>query len=94
MEHNITLDDKKIADFKAAVLAIRGARDECETIAEYMERLIQTYELSPEAAAEALPQYLNIIEDEMNHGLRFMLNVFVPLTGIQPDMDGLEEESE
>lgn len=84
------MNEETVKQFKVGIDAIRGARDECETIAEYLERLIETYNVSPEAAKVALPQYMNIIKDELNHALRFVFNVFVPITDIEPDMDGLE----
>lgn len=84
------MDEQTIRNFRAGIDAIRGARDECQTIAEYLERLIQTYDASPPDAEIALAQYMNIIQDELNHALRFIFNVFVPITGIDPDMDGLE----
>lgn len=85
------MDNKTIKNFKVAIDAIKGARDECQTIAEYLERLAASYEISPADAAIAEPQYMNIIKDEMNHALRFIFNVFVPVTGIEPDTDGLED---
>ncbi len=85
------MNEETVKRYKAGIAAIRGARDECETIADYLGRLIETYEVSPEEAEKALPQYENIIKDEMNHALRFIFNVFVPATGIEPDADGLEE---
>ncbi len=85
------MNEETVRAFKAGIDAIRGARDECETIADYLQRLVETYDASPQAAEVALPQYMNIIKDEMNHALRFMLNVFVPVTGITPDLDGIEE---
>lgn len=88
------MTEQTTKNFKVAIDAMRGARDECETIAQYLERLNASYEVSPEDAAIAEPQYLNIIKDEMNHCLRFIFNVVVPITGIEPDMDGLTEESE
>lgn len=81
----------QIKNYKVAIDAIKGARDECQTIADYLERLIASYEISPDAARLAAPQYMNIIKDEMNHALRFIFNVFVPVTGIEPDTDGLED---
>lgn len=84
------MDEQTIKNHKVAIDAIRGARDECETIAEYLERLDASYVTSPADAAIAEPQYLNIIKDELNHCLRFIFNVFVPVTGIEPDSDGLE----
>ncbi len=86
------MDEESVKQFKVGIDAIRGARDECETIAEYLERLIASYAVSPAETQAALPQYLNIIKDEMNHCLRFIFNVFVPVTGIEPDTDGLEGE--
>ena len=86
------MNEETVKKFKAGIDAIRGARDECDTIAEYLVRLIETYNVSPEAAEAALPQYMNIIKDEMNHCLRFIFNVFVPITDIEPDTDGIEED--
>lgn len=88
------MDQNTTKNFKVAIDAIKGARDECATIADYLERLNASYEVSPADAAIAEPQYMNIIKDEMNHALRFIFNVFVPLTGIEPDMDGIDEEDE
>ena len=88
------MDEETLKRFKVGIDAMRGARDECETAAEYLERLIESYAASPAETAVALPQYLNIIKDELNHALRFILNVFVPVTGIEPDTDGIEEVSE
>lgn len=85
------MNEETIKRYKAGIDAIRGARDECDTVAEYLERLIETYNVSPELAEQALKQYMNIIGDELNHALRFIFNVFVPATGIEPDTDGLEE---
>lgn len=85
------MNEETVRAFKAGIDAIKGARDECETIADYLQRLVETYDASPQAAEMALPQYMNIIKDEMNHALRFMFNVFVPVTGITPDLDGIEE---
>ena len=34
--------------------------------------LIASYEISPDDAKLAAPQYMNIIKDEMNHALRFI----------------------
>ncbi|MDE7406484.1 MAG: hypothetical protein K2M89_06400 [Clostridiales bacterium] len=84
------MDNKTVKNYKVAIDAIRGARDECETIAQYLERLDESYAVSPNDAAIAEPQYMNIIKDEMNHCLRFIFNIVVPITGIEPDMDGLE----
>ncbi|MDE6398995.1 MAG: hypothetical protein K2L51_06715 [Clostridiales bacterium] len=85
------MNEETVRAFKAGIDAIKGARDECETVADYLGRLIETYDASPQAAEVALPQYMNIIRDELNHALRFMLNVFVPVTGIEPEFDGIEE---
>ncbi len=85
------MNEETVRAFKAGIDAIRGARDECGTIADYLQRLVETYDASPQAAEVALPQYMNIIKDEMNHALRFMFNVFVSVTGITPDLDGIEE---
>lgn len=84
------MDEKTTKNFKVAIDAMRGARDECETIAQYLERLNESYAVSPKDAEIAEPQYKNIIKDEMNHCLRFIFNIVVPITGIEPDMDGLE----
>lgn len=83
------MNEEVIKGFRAGIAAIRGARDECETIAVYLENLIGIYAGSPEAANEAFPEYMNIIGDELNHTLRFIFNVFVPLTDIEPDTDGI-----
>lgn len=83
------MDNQTTKNFKVAIDAMRGARDECETIAQYLERLDESYAVSPEDAAIAEPQYLDIIKDEMNHCLRFIFNVVVPITGIEPDADGI-----
>ena len=52
-------------DIKKAILAIRGARDEAETIAVYLERLTE------EGAGEETETYKEIISDELNHIVRF-----------------------
>lgn len=88
------MDQETIKNYKVAIDAIKGARDECQTIADYLERLDESYKISPKDAAIAEPQYMNIIEDEMNHALRFIFNVFVPVTGIEPDMDGLGDNDD
>lgn len=84
------MNEELIKNYKVAIDAIKGARDECQTIADYLERIIESYAVSPEDAAKALPQYENIVKDELNHALRFIFNVFVPVSGIEPDADGLE----
>ena len=84
------MNNKTVKNYKVAIDAMRGARDECETIAQYLERLDESYAVSPEDAAIAEPQYKEIIKDEMNHCLRFIFNIVVPLTGIDPDMDGID----
>ncbi len=83
------MDNQTVKNYKVAIDAIKGARDECQTIADYLERLDESYAVSPEDAAIAEPQYLDIIKDEMNHCLRFIFNVVVPITGIEPDTDGI-----
>lgn len=88
------MDKQTVKNYKVAIDAIKGARDECQTIVDYLERLDESFRVSPEDAAIAEPQYMNIIEDEMNHALRFIFNVFVPVTGIEPDTDGLDGEGE
>lgn len=85
------MEEKELRNLQAGVEAIRGAADEANTIAFYIERLIATAAQTPEGAEEVKGQYFEIVKDELNHLLRFVLNVFVPLTGIEPDMDGLEE---
>lgn len=84
------MDEETRKNFEAAIKAIRGARDECETIAAYLADLLAIAADSQSAFEKALPQYENIVSDELNHALRFIFNVFVPLTGIEPDTDGLE----
>lgn len=88
------MDNQTVKNYKVAIDAIKGARDECQTIADYLERLDESYKTSPEDAEIAEQQYMNIIKDEMNHALRFIFNIFVPVTGIEPDTDGLNEEDE
>lgn len=88
------MDQETVKNYKVAIDAIKGARDECQTIAEYLERLDESYRVSPADAAIAEPQYMNIIKDELNHALRFIFNVFVRVTGIEPDTDGIGEEDE
>ena len=88
------MDKQTVKNYKVAIDAIKGVRDECQTIVDYLERLDESFRVSPEDAAIAEPQYMNIIEDEMNHALRFIFNVFVPVTGIEPDTDGLDGEGE
>ena len=78
--------------YEAGIRAIRGAKDECETIAVYLTDLIAIGSDSQQAYETALPQYMNIIRDELNHALRFIFNVFTPVTGLEPDTDGIEEE--
>ena len=84
------MDNNTVKNNKVAIDAIKGARDECQTIADYLERLDESYAVSPDDAEKAEPEYMNIIEDELNHALRF-IKVFVEITGIEPDTDGLEE---
>lgn len=86
--------NETLQNYRAAIEAARAARDECETIAVYLEQLARDIEASPTAFETALPQYRNVIGDEMNHCMRFILNVVAPLTGIEPDMDGIAEEVE
>lgn len=85
------MNEEELKTYEAGIQAIRGAKDECETIAVYLTDLVAIARSSPESYKTALPQYMNIIKDELNHALRFMLNVFVPITGIMPDTDGIEE---
>ena len=84
------MNEQTARNYKVAIDAMRGARDECETIAQYLERLDESYAVSPADAAIAEPQYKEIIKDEMNHCLRFIFNIVVPLTGIEPDTDGID----
>lgn len=86
------MNEEELKAYEVGIKAIRGAKDECETIAVYLTDIVAIGRESPEAYKKALPQYMNIIKDEMNHALRFMLNVFEPITGIEPDLDGIEEE--
>lgn len=83
------MTEEKLKAYEAGIKAIRGAKDECETIAVDLADLVAMGRESPEAYQTALPQYMNIIKDELNHALRFIFNVFVPITGIEPDTDGL-----
>lgn len=84
------MDNETVKNYKVAIDAMRGARDECETVAEYLERLDESYRVSPADAEIAAPQYIEIIKDELNHCLRFIFNVFAAVTGIEPDTDGID----
>lgn len=57
------MDKEKIAQ---AILAIRGARDEADTIAEYLARLAEQPDTS-----EIEDTYTEIIGDEFNHIIKF-----------------------
>lgn len=57
------MDKEKIAQ---AILAIRGARDESDTIAEYLARLAEQPDTS-----EIEDEYTEIIGDEFNHIIKF-----------------------
>lgn len=57
------MDKEKIAQ---AILAIRGARDEADTIAEYLSRLAEQPDTS-----EIEDEYTEIIGDEFNHIIKF-----------------------
>lgn len=57
------MDKEKIAQ---AILAIRGARDEADTIAEYLGRLGDL-----PASEESEATYTEIISDEFNHIIKF-----------------------
>ncbi len=83
------MDKQTTKNFKVTIDAMCGARDECETIAQYFERLDESYAVSPDDAAIAEPQFLEIIKNKMNHCLRFIFNLAVPITGIEPDTDGI-----
>lgn len=85
------MNEEEIRNLKAGVEAMRGAADECNTIVYYLERLIATYDTSPPDAELAKLQYYEIVKDELNHALRFIFTIFVPLTGIEPETEGLEE---
>lgn len=84
------MNEERRKALEAGIKAMRGARDECETIAVYLQDLIGIGTDSAQNYQTAEPQYMNIVKDELNHALRFIFNVFVPITGIEPDTDGLE----
>lgn len=74
-------------DIKTAIEAMRSARDECETVAVYLERMTD-----PQTGEAVQAQYREVIADELNHVLRFIFNIVVPLTGVEPSVDGIEVE--
>lgn len=62
------MDKEKIMQ---AINAIRGAADEANTIAEYLNRLIDRGEATTEEAENEIEVYSEIISDELNHIIKF-----------------------
>lgn len=62
------MDKEKIIQ---AINAIRGAADEANTIAEYLNRLIDRGEAATEEAENEIEVYSEIISDELNHIIKF-----------------------
>ena len=62
------MDKEKVMQ---AINAIRGAADEANTIAEYLNRLIDRGEATTEEAENEIEVYSEIISDELNHIIKF-----------------------
>lgn len=62
------MDKEKVIQ---AINAIRGAADEANTIAEYLNRLIDRGEATTEEAENEIEVYSEIISDELNHIIKF-----------------------
>lgn len=82
------MDEKELKMFELAESAALSAMDECKTIAEYTPRLRQAIEQGDEVSAR---HYREIIGDEVNHALIFLLAVYVNAVDITVPTDGLEE---
>lgn len=82
------MDEETKRRLGMAMEAAQSAADECTTIREYTVRLKAALENGDE---ETAAQYREIISDELNHTYRFLMRIYTPMTGIEPDMDGLEE---
>nr|DAP53581.1 MAG TPA: hypothetical protein [Caudoviricetes sp.] len=81
------MDEEKAKAFDRAVSAALSAMDECKTIADYTPRLRQAIEQGDETAAA---HYREIIGDEVNHALIFLLAIYAEAAEIEVPGDGLE----
>lgn len=81
------MDEEKAKAFDRAVSAALSAMDECKTIADYTPRLRQAIEQGDETAAA---HYREIIGDEINHALIFLLAIYVEAVEVEVPDDGLE----
>ena len=81
------MDEEKAKAFDRAVSAALSAMDECKTIADYTPRLRQAIEQGDETAAA---HYREIIGDEVNHALIFLLAIYVEAVEVEVPDDGLE----
>lgn len=82
------MDEEKTKRFERAEAAALSAVDECQTIATYTPRLRQAIEQGDETAAA---HYREIIGDEINHTLIFLLAIYAEAAEIEVPNDGLEE---
>lgn len=62
------MDKEKIMQ---AINAIRGAADEANTIAEYLNRIIDRDDTVTEETENEIEVYSEIISDELNHIIKF-----------------------
>lgn len=81
------MDEEKARALERAESAALSATDECKTIAEYTPRLRQAIEQGDESAAA---HYREIIGDEINHALIFLLAIYAQAAEIEVPGDGLE----
>lgn len=81
------MDEEKAKAFDRAVSAALSAMDECKTVADYTPRLRQAIEQGDESAAA---HYREIIGDEINHALIFLLAIYVEAVEVEVPGDGLE----
>ena len=82
------MDEQTMALYEVAAQAAKSASEECTTIQDYTERIITAARTGDE---NAVAQYREVIGDELNHALKFLLLVYSNITGIEPDTDGLED---
>jgi len=81
------MDEEKAKAFDRAVSAALSAMDECKTVADYTPRLRQAIEQGDESAAA---HYREIIGDEINHTLIFLLAIYAEAVEVEVPGDGLE----
>ena len=81
------MDEENVKKFARAEAAAISAMDECKTIADYTPRLRQAIE---QGDATAAAHYREIIGDEINHALIFLLSVYAEAAEIEVPGDGLE----